>query len=280
MTVPAQRLAGTSVAVTGNQNVRVTSGRGQDASTDVLALPAYRRLPAGLATRLAAVAGVAAAVPDVSVPLALQAPDGSVLTGSAAEPLTGYGWQSAPLTPFTIVSGHAPADSRDIVIGAGLAQVAALRPGDAVRLAGRDLPPFTVTGVAVSPAGDPADNWSVFFTSTEAAALYGHPGQADLIGLIAQPGTSAATLAGRVQAAVAGRGLTVLSGAGRGQAEYLALPTAKNTLFQLVSARAATSCSSPCSSSPEPSGCRSTSASVPSPCCSRSARPPARSAGC
>lgn len=233
LTVPAQRLAGTSVVVTGNQNVSVTSGQGQNASTDVLALPAYRRLPASLATQLAAVPGVAAAVPDVSVPLALQAPHGRVMTGSAAEPLTGHGWQSAPLTPFTVVSGHAPAGSQDIVIGAGLAQAAALRPGDAVWLAGRDLPPFTVTGVAASPAGDPADDWSVFFTSAEATALYGHPGQADLIGLIAQPGTSAATLAGRVQAAVAGRGLTVLWGTGRGQAEYLALPTAKNTLFQL-----------------------------------------------
>lgn len=233
MTVPAQRLAGASVVVTGNQNVAVTSGQGQDASTDVLALPAYRRLPAGLATRLAAVPGVAAAVPDVSVLLALQAPDGRVLAGSAAQPLTGYGWQSAPLTPFTVVSGHAPAGSRDIVIGAGLARAADLRPGDTVRLAGHDLPPFTVTGVAASPPGDPADDWSVFFASAEATALYGHRGQADLIGLIAQPGTSAATLAGRVRAAVAGRGLTVLWGADRGQAEYLTLSTAKNTLFQL-----------------------------------------------
>lgn len=229
MTVPAQRLAGTSVVVTGNQNVAVTSGQGQDASTDVLALPRYRRLPVGLA----AVPGVAAAVPDVSVPLALQVPDDRVLTGTAAQPLTGYGWQSAPLTPFTIVSGHAPAGSQDIVIGAGLAQAAALRPGDTVRLTGRDLPPFTVTGIAGSPPGDPADDWPVFFTSAEATALYGHPGQADLIGLIAQPRTSAATLTGRVQAAVAGRGLTVLSEADRGQAEYLTLPTAKNTLFQL-----------------------------------------------
>jgi putative ABC transport system permease protein len=233
MTVPAQRLAAASVVVTGNQNVHVTSGQGQNASTDVLALPAYRRLPAGLATQLAKVPGVAAAVPDVSVPLALRVPDGRVLTGSATDPLTGYGWQSAPLTPFTVVSGHAPADSRDIVIGAGLAQAAGLRPGDAVRLAGQDLPSFTVTGVAASPAGDPAQDWSVFFTSAEATALYGHPGQSDLIGLTAKPGTPAATLAARVQAAVAGRGLTVLSGASIGQAEYLTLPTAKENLWQL-----------------------------------------------
>ena len=172
-------------------------------------------------------------MPDVSIPLALQTPDGRVLTGSTTEPLTGYGWQSAPLTPFTIVSGHAPAGSRDMIIGSGVAQAAALQPGDTVRLAGRDLPPFTVTGVAASPSGDPADDWSVFFTSPEATTLYGHPGQADLIGLIARPGTSAATLAARVRAAVAGRGLTVLSRAGRGQAENLTLSTAKNTLFQL-----------------------------------------------
>lgn len=90
LTVPAQRLAGAAVVVTGNQNIRVTSGRGDSANTDVLALPAYRRLPAGLARRLAAVPGVGKAVPDLSFPAALQLPGGQIVAGSATAPLTGH----------------------------------------------------------------------------------------------------------------------------------------------------------------------------------------------
>jgi putative ABC transport system permease protein len=100
LTVPAQRLAQASVVVTGNQNVSVTSGTGQNASTDVLALPTYRRLPADLATQLAAVPGVAAAVPDESVLLVLQAPDGRVLTGSAAEPADRVRLAERPADPL------------------------------------------------------------------------------------------------------------------------------------------------------------------------------------
>ena len=46
LSVPAQRLAGTAVVVMGNPNVAVTSGAGTDnAETDVLPLPDYRRVP-------------------------------------------------------------------------------------------------------------------------------------------------------------------------------------------------------------------------------------------
>ncbi|MCL2393327.1 MAG: FtsX-like permease family protein [Acidimicrobiaceae bacterium] len=222
LSVPAQRLAATSVVITGNQKVAVTSDQDHHTSTDVVGLPAYRRLPISLARAAAAVPGVATAVPEVSIPLALQVAGGRVLSGSTAQPLTGYGWQSAPLTPFTIVSGHAPAASDQVVVGAGLARAAGLRPGDTVRLSGRDLPSFTVAGVAASPAGNPAQDQAVFFTNDEAAALYGHPGQADLIGVLARPDTSASVLAARIRDNPDFDGRTVLSGNRRGGAEDLA----------------------------------------------------------
>jgi len=71
LSVPAQRLAGTAVVVMGNPNVAVTSGAGTDnAETDVLPLPDYRRVPLGLATRLAGLPGVESAVPDISFEIA------------------------------------------------------------------------------------------------------------------------------------------------------------------------------------------------------------------
>ena len=84
MTLPAGRLAGATVVVTGNPNMRFTYGTGQGASTDTVPLPGYRRVPAALAARLAALPGVARAIPQVSVPVALELPGGRVVTGGQA----------------------------------------------------------------------------------------------------------------------------------------------------------------------------------------------------
>jgi len=81
--VPPDRLAGAAVVVTGRQQVSVTFGRGEDAETERLALPGYRRVPAALARRLAAIPGVTRAVADVSFPVALDLGHGRVITGTA-----------------------------------------------------------------------------------------------------------------------------------------------------------------------------------------------------
>jgi len=129
LSAPAQRLAGATVVVTGNLDVRVTSGTGDNVETDVLSLPDYRRVPLGLASHLASVDGVAAAVPDVSVPVALERAGGNVATGTAAEPLQAHGWDSAALTPFRLASGHAPVTASQLVLGSGVAASTGLRIG-------------------------------------------------------------------------------------------------------------------------------------------------------
>ena len=155
LSAPAQRLAGTTLVVTGNPDVRVTSGTGDNVETDVLPLPDYRRVPLGLANRLASVDGVAAAVPDVSFPVALESASGTVATGTAAEPFQAHGWASAALTPFRLTSGRAPVTASQIVLGSGVAASTGLRIGSAVRLAGQDLPAFTVVGVAAASGRQP-----------------------------------------------------------------------------------------------------------------------------
>ncbi len=221
-TLPTERLAGATVVVIGDPTVSLTTGSGYAASTTQLPLTSYRRVPADLATALRALPGVRTAVAERSIPLALVLRDGRVVTGTGTEPTTGEGWQSAVLTPFTIGSGHAPRAAHQLVVGAGLARSAGLRLGTQVRLAGRTSPPFTVVGVAEAPKGDAAGNWTVFLSEPETDALYGHPGQADLVGVVASAGTSPSTLAARVRAAVSGRHLTVLTGKGRAAAENLA----------------------------------------------------------
>lgn len=229
---PAQALAATAVDVVGAPDVAVTSGSGQNATTDVLPLSAYRRVPGALADRIAAIPGVKAAVADVSVPVAIVLAGGQVVTGGSAQPVTGHGWAAAQLAPFTLRSGRAPAGPQQIVIGAGLAARTGLRAGDMIRLAGRDTRPFTVTGIAGTPPGNPAGNWTVFFSGAEASALYGHPGQAGLIGVIAAPGTPPATLAARITAAIGREHLRMLSGSRRGEAEDLTAVPARGNLFQ------------------------------------------------
>jgi putative ABC transport system permease protein len=217
--VPAQRLAGAAIVVTGNPTIAVTSGRGPSASTDTVPLSSYRRVPASLLAGLTAIPGIQDAAADQSVPVAFQLPDRQIVTGTSAGPLTGYGWQSAILTPFRLRAGHAPAGPGQIVLGAGVAAATGLSLGDQVSLAGRSRALFTVAGIAAAPAGNLAGNWAVFFSARQAAVLYGHPGQADLIGIVAQPGTSPATLAERVRAALSGQQVSVVTGSNRGAAE-------------------------------------------------------------
>ncbi|HEY2552366.1 MAG TPA: FtsX-like permease family protein, partial [Streptosporangiaceae bacterium] len=216
---PAQRLAGAAVLITGPSSVSMSYGHGPDVSADKVPLASYRRVPAGLTASLASVPGVRAAVADQSIPLALRLSGGQVITGTSAEPVTGHGWQSAQLTPLRLSAGQAPARAGQIVIGAALARSGWLRVGDQVSLAGQPLPPFTVTGIATAPAGSPAADGAVYFTTQQAAALYGHPGQADLIGIMQQPGTALRPLIARLRTAVASQHLSVVAGTDRGLAE-------------------------------------------------------------
>jgi putative ABC transport system permease protein len=212
------RLAGAAVVVTGNQQLAVGAGDNQQS----VSLPDYRRVPATLAARLGALPGVAAAIGDQSFPVALRLPGGRVLTGSAAAPLAGHSWASARLTPFRLTAGRPPAMAGQIVVGALLARQDGLHLGSQVRLAGTDLPALRVTGIAADGRADAASASSVFFAPAQAAAGYGHPGQADLIGVIASRGTRPGSLAARIRQVIGGQ-YTVVTGAARGPAENPAI---------------------------------------------------------
>ena len=228
--IPTDRLAATTAVVTGPQHVQVATGSGKHTSDETVTLKAYHRVPVTLASELAAVPGVAAAVPDRSVPVALQLPGGRIVTGTGANPVTGHGWDSAVLAPFTLASGQQPTGPDQLVVGTGLARQAGLTVGSTVRVVGRDLRPFQVVGLADSAAGNPADDWTVFFSDAEAAALYGHPGQADLIGVVAKPGASVPAVDAAVQQVATAHGASVATGADRGKVDDLAAATDGTTL--------------------------------------------------
>jgi len=234
LSVPAQQLAGTAVVVTGKPNVSILAGSGQNIELDTVSLPDFRRVPAALANRLASVPGVASAVPNLTFQVALESASGRVTMGATAHPIEAHGWASASLTPFRLSSGHSPITTSDMVLGQGLAASTGLGLGSVVHLTGQDLPPFHVVGIAASPVRNPTENWTVFLSDAEAASLYGHRGQADLIGIVASPGVASVTLANRVRDVLAGSGLTVVSGSKIGNAENLTVGVDRLGLIQLV----------------------------------------------
>src|SRR3954447_13806133 len=199
---PVERFAGTAAVVTGHQVV---------GTENKVVLAERARVNASLATRLAAVPGVRAAIADTSVP--------AQLGTHAAE---AHGWSSARLTPYALTAGRAPARASDVVtgyharIGSHLT-LASTEAGHVVTVVGNARPRHAVRKRAI------------FLTDAEAARLAGHAGRVDAIGILAGPGFDAS----RLQAAA--HGAEVLTGRGRGRAES---PEAQDGETRLVAVSA------------------------------------------
>ncbi|MBO2448562.1 ABC transporter permease [Actinomadura barringtoniae] len=219
--VRAERLAAAPVVVTGSQSY---PGQAVGDATD----PMTERvlLDERLVDVVAKVPGVAAAVPDVSVPI----------TALAGLPVSasGHGWSSAPLSPYTLVAGAEPAASGDVVVDGATARKLGVRPGAKLKALVRGVPhAFRVSGIAESRTATGA---ALLFSDGEAARLYDRPGKIDAIGVLAAPGTDPAALAKAISAAVAGHGAQVLRGDDRGVAEFPDAISGKQNLIPLAGA--------------------------------------------
>jgi putative ABC transport system permease protein len=199
---PVERYAATSAVVTGQQIV--------GADHDV-PLGERARVSAGLAARLGAVAGVRAAIDDVSAPAQL---DGRVTVA--------HGWRSAVLTPYVLSAGRPPARPGEVVTGypAALGARLSLASAQAART-------VTVVGVA-RPRHPVARQTAIFLTDAQATRLAGHPGTVDAIGVLAAPGFDASRLH------AAAPGAAVLTGDERGRAEYPELQGARTKLIAVT----------------------------------------------
>src|SRR3954470_11386169 len=201
---PVERYAGAAAVVTGQQIV----GSDHD-----VPLSERARVSSGLISRLAAVPGVRAAIGDVSGPIRL-----------GAREAVAHGWGSAPLTPYVLSAGRAPARPGEVVAG----YRAAL--GTRLSLASTE-PARKVTVVGVALPGHPvSQQTAIFVTNAEAERLGGHPGRVDAIGVLAGAGFDASRLR-----AVAG-GAQVLTGDARGKGEHPELQQARMTLIPVTAA--------------------------------------------
>jgi putative ABC transport system permease protein len=228
--IRTERYAGTPVVVAGDQNVHHTTREGGE--TKHKAKPVYERvwLPAGTAGLVAAVPGVAAVVAEVSFPATLMGPDGP----HDDRPSLGHSWSSAALTPFTVGAGRPPEAADEIVLDRGLAERAGLSPGDRVTVQATGAPtPYTVTGLARTPRGEPTEQAAVFFTEDEARRLAGHPGQDAVLGVFPADGVTAGELARDLRAALEGSTAQVHTGGDRGPVEFLDASRARVELISM-----------------------------------------------
>ncbi|MFE3291806.1 FtsX-like permease family protein [Rhodococcus sp. NPDC059234] len=213
-----QRYAGADVVVGARQSLDVEEDFDRP-------FPERAPLSAGTVAELAALPGVASAVPDRTVPLTW-----------SGHPVEAHGWTSAALTPYEIREGRAPSGPGEVVVDT-------LRPariGDRISLAHGGIgDDYTVVGIAAARAGATPDRSAhVFLTDARAAALAPHPDAVDAVGVDAADGTTAAALAGQIRRAFPD--LDVYTGPSRGDAEFLDSGSARNELVQLGTAFAGT----------------------------------------
>ncbi len=215
-----QRYAAADV-VLAHRTMTVT-GKDLDGSVvrSTVALPEGGTVPADLAGRVARVPGVAAAIPDTTVPVSL-----------AGGPAEGRGWGSAVLTPFRIVAGNEPRDADEIVVEGDLGAV-----GTRVDLlVGGVSRAFRISGVAeraTSADGPPA----IFFTDARAAALTARPGRADAVGILVADGADRTAVLGAARRLADEAGVTAYAGDDRGLAEQPGAAGSAGTLLVQIGA--------------------------------------------
>jgi putative ABC transport system permease protein len=233
--IPAEIYAGTPIVVAGNQNVQATKHEGDKTKTKTKPLDEHAWIPASVTGLLSAVPGVREAIPELTFP-AYVVIDGQVVPGPGGTPSWGHPWNSAPLTPFTLLAGRAPLASDEVVIDADLASRAGLHPGSVVTVLTTGAPvSYRVVGIAAPGrnSGGLGSQSALFFSSEQARRLAGHPGQVTAIGVLTDPGVTVSTLAERVSGALSGTPAKIYTGDARGPLEFPGAASARVLLISL-----------------------------------------------
>jgi putative ABC transport system permease protein len=220
---PAERLAGASIIVEARQALQVPD-------EDALPLPERARLDTHDVVRLARLSGVRTTIQEVSFPAYL-VQHGAVVPGASL----GHSWESAAITPYTLMSGRAPVRSNEIAVDSGLAGRAHALVGDQIVVQATSRPAtYTITGIVTPPSSHSnMATAAIFFAHAEASRLYDHAGQIDLVGLFVAPDANTETVYHQVQSSIAGSNLVAYAGSGRGQAEFSDVTQTRQTLIQM-----------------------------------------------
>lgn len=144
---PVDRYAGADAVVAADQQVTYTAKPwGSKPQTAKTYLPERVRLDRSAVAKAAAADGVAKAVADDSVPVAVGG-------GTGGGPASGVGrsWESAALTPYRLTDGHAPRTPTEVVVDSALAAAVGSKPGSHVTLQVDGAPARTPSAVSPTP---------------------------------------------------------------------------------------------------------------------------------
>ncbi|MFI9644809.1 FtsX-like permease family protein [Streptomyces sp. NPDC052040] len=170
------------------------------------------RLDASAVSKAEAVAGVQAAVPDISIP-AVVVPAG----GRGGATATGHGWDSARLGPYRLVEGSAPSVAGQVALDSRLAARAGAKTGDRVTLGLHGtMSAYRVTGLVSGPGAA----GTLFLANTDVARLAPQHDKVDSIGILTRPGADESRVRAALADAFAGAPVSVLTGDERGRAEF------------------------------------------------------------
>src|SRR4051794_3387510 len=213
---PVERYSGAAVVVAGDQNERINVGTDNEDS-----VPLYERVrvPARLASELAALPGVRSAVADVAVPADLVGAHGAI-PGPGGHETAIHPWDTAPLTPYRLAAGRAPLGPHEVVVDRGVAARGGLSLGDTAVLAS-NAPGVRVAVVGIARTSVRVERQGVLFADRATVErLAAVPARADAIGILPAAGADTGRLAARVRRALRGRA-QVNTGAARGDVEHL-----------------------------------------------------------
>ncbi|WP_392673026.1 FtsX-like permease family protein [Streptomyces sp. LN785] len=242
--IAVERYAAAPLVVSADQNVhRTTVVHKGEGKTKVKhkAKPVAERawLPAATADRIRHLDDVRKVIPELTFLAEPVAERGA----RPAVPSYGHSWASAPLTPFALVAGRAPASADDVVIDRGLSERTGLKPGERLTVQSTGAPRrYRVSGVA-APAhrGDLRRQSSLFFSDAEAERLAARPGRVTAFGVVPASGTDLARLKRQVEQALKGTTAQVATGEGRGPVEFLDAADARVMLVSMGGAMGGTS---------------------------------------
>ncbi|MEV0742234.1 FtsX-like permease family protein [Streptomyces sp. NPDC050549] len=244
--IETERYAAASILVAGDQNVHQVKVKKKHGKTKVKhkAKPLDERvwLPAGVTTKIAAVPGVKAAVPELDFPAYLVTDQGKIVSGPDGKASLGHSWTSAALTPFALVAGRAPQTSDEVVLDREIASRTGLKTGDRVTVQSTTTPAtYRVSGIAAAKAGDLGEQSSLFFSQQEAERLSGRADQVAVVGVIADEGVDQAQLKTAISHALDGTTAQVHGADDRGAVEFLGASKARVQLISMGGAIAAVS---------------------------------------
>ena len=156
-------------------------------------------LPSEAVEDVVDVAGVRSAVGDHRLELDAVSPaqDGGVI------PVSGHGWDTAPLGPFALVEGQEPEGAGEVVVDAPLARTLGVAVGDPVELVeGDGTRAYEVSGIAEQGGGAQAREQVLFLHTGEAARLAPDPGSFHSVGVVAEEDADTDRLPDELAAAV------------------------------------------------------------------------------